>query len=89
MAKRQPKLDIEEMENQLGYKIDQSVYPEDDVRRFYSDLRPISGSLLDRTQVEVEAHSKQGRSKHIALVYETLPDHGVPQVRSSCFWKRS
>ena len=85
MAKRQPKLTIEEMEEELGYKVDESIYPEEDVRRFSSDLSPIPESLLERTQVEVKANSKQKKSICDALIHQTLPNPGTSHVSNPNF----
>ena len=85
MAKRQPKLTIEEMEEELGYKVDESIYPEEDFRRFFSDLSPIPESLLEKTQVEVKANSKQKKSNSDALIHQALPNPGTSHVSNSNF----
>jgi hypothetical protein len=80
MAKRQPGFTLEEMEDELGYKIDPTIYPEDDIRRFYSDLSPIPDSLLGKTQVELKAYARRRRSNRGALMRQTLPSTGTSLV---------
>ncbi len=81
MAKRKPILTLEEMERTLGYKIDSSNYPDEGLKRFYSDLRPVPNSVYGRTEKEFEEHEKQRSFDEDKIISEkVLPDFGVPQV---------
>ncbi|KAF4633969.1 hypothetical protein G7Y89_g4145 [Cudoniella acicularis] len=61
------------MEGKLGYKIDPLNYPHEVVERFYSDLRPVSNSVYERTKTEFEEYERQGSLKE----HKTVPgqDH--------------
>ncbi|OAF55793.1 hypothetical protein VC83_07744 [Pseudogymnoascus destructans] len=86
MAKRKPTLTLVEMERKLGYRIDSSNYPEESVKRFYSDLRPVPSSVYERTKAEFEEHEKQRSAKADDIILEEmLPDfdiidHGLESV---------
>jgi hypothetical protein len=81
MAKRKPTLTLMEMESKLGYKIDSLKYPDEGVKRFYSDLRPIPQSVYERTQREFEELQKQKSCKEDEAILESvLPEFGVPRV---------
>ena len=56
MAKRKPTLTLVEMERKPGYEIDSLNYPDDGVKRFYSDLRPVPNSVYERTKKGFEEH---------------------------------
>jgi hypothetical protein len=69
------------MERKLEYKIDSSSYADEDVKRFYSDLRPVlivstrepkrnSRSMNIRRFIK---HMRQSRTM-------SLPEFGVPKV---------
>ena len=72
MAKRKPTLTLVEMERKLGYEIDSLNYPDDGVKRFYSDLRPVPNSVYERTKREFEEHENPQ--------LRDLPEFGVSQV---------
>lgn len=81
MAKRKPTLTLVEMERKLGYKIDSLNYPDEGVKRFYSDLRPVPNSVYERTKKEFKEHEKQRFCKEDETISEKVfPDFGVPQV---------
>jgi hypothetical protein len=48
MAKREPTLTILDMEAKLRCKADSLVYPTETVKRFYSDLRPVSDGIEEK-----------------------------------------
>lgn len=50
MAKREPTLTILEMETKLRCKADSLVYPTETVKRFYSDLRPVSDGIEEKSK---------------------------------------
>jgi hypothetical protein len=81
MAKRKPTFTLVEMERKLGYKIDSLNYPDDGVKRFYSDLRPVPDSVYERTKKEFEEHEKQRFcNEDEAISEKVLLDFGVSQV---------
>jgi hypothetical protein len=81
MAKRKPTFTLEEMEMTLGYKVDSSSYPNESVKRFYSDLRPVPNSAYERTKREFEEYEKQRYRKDYKTISEKiLPEWGVSQV---------
>ena len=81
MAKRKPTLTFMEMERKLGYKIDSLNYPDEAVKRFYSDLRPVPSSVYERIKTELEEHEKQRfRKKYETTSEKVLPEFGAPQV---------
>ncbi|KAL8760132.1 MAG: hypothetical protein Q9199_000269 [Rusavskia elegans] len=45
------------MESKLGYKIDNSNYPNDTTKRFYSSLRLVPESIYERTVEEIDAYT--------------------------------
>ncbi|TGO45830.1 hypothetical protein BCON_0362g00070 [Botryotinia convoluta] len=67
MAKRKPILTVMEMEKELGYKIDDLNHPDNCVKRFYSDLRPVLDNVYERTKKEFEEHEKQRFRKDTML----------------------
>jgi hypothetical protein len=81
IAKRKPTLTLVEMERKLGYKIDSLNYPDEGVKRFYSDLRPVPSSVYERTRKEFKEHEERRFCKEDETILEkVLPDFGVPQV---------
>ncbi len=81
MAKRRPMLTLVEMERKLGYSIDASNYPNDGEKRFYSDLRPVSTNVYERTKKEFEAYEERmSRKGHETSSDLVLPELGVGQV---------
>ena len=58
MAKRVPIVSLVEMKRELGYTIDSLNHPVENVERFYSDLRPVSSGVYQRTKREFEEHEK-------------------------------
>ncbi len=69
------------MERKLGYSIDASNYPDDGVKRFYSDLRPVPTSVYERTKKEFEAYEEQTSHKEYKTSSElVLPELGVAHV---------
>lgn len=63
MAKPEPRLSIQEMESEVGYKI--PTYPQEEKLRFYSDLHIVPRSGYDRFKKEYE------RLK--------IPDYSIPK----------
>lgn len=59
MAKAKPSLTLVEMESKLGYKVDSLNYPDESSKRFYSDLRPISNSIYEKTREEFEEYERK------------------------------
>ena len=83
MAKRKPTLTLEEMERELGYKVDPLIHPTESVERFYSDLSPVPTSAYEKTKREFEHHGKRKYRKGFeAISEEVLPELGVAKVRS-------
>lgn len=46
-----------QMESKLGYKIDNSNYPNDTTKRFYASLRLVPESIYERTVEEIDAYT--------------------------------
>jgi len=72
MAKLKPTFTLAEMERKLGYKIDNLNYPDDCVKRLYSDLRPVLHDIYERTKKEFEEHEKQ-RFRKDTIIEKDLP----------------
>lgn len=81
MAKCKPTLTLEEIERKLGYQIGSLNYPDEGVKRFYSDLRPVPRSVYERSKKEFEEYERRRFCKEDETISEkVLPDFGVPQV---------
>ena len=81
MAKARPSLTLLEMEAKLGYKLDSLNYPDEHLKRFYSDLRPVPRSIYQRTKEEFEEFEKQRYRKDLATISEEfLPESGLVKV---------
>lgn len=78
MAKAKPSLTLK---SKLGYEVDSSTYPEESSTRFYSDLRPIPSSTLEKCRVEFEEYEKEiYRKDKKTISREVLPDLNVVKV---------
>lgn len=81
MAKAKPSLTIVEMESKLGYKVDSLTCPEENAKRFYSNLRLVPNSTYERTKEEFEVYEKKRYHKdYITISEKVLPELGVVQV---------
>ena len=81
MAKAKPSLTLVEMESKLGYKVDSLTYPDESVKRFYSDLRLVPNSNYEKTKEEIEMYEKKKYRKGYNTISEkVLPELGVVQV---------
>lgn len=72
MAKAKPSLTIAEMESKLGYKVDSLTYPEENAKRFYSNLRPVSNSIYEKTKEEFEVYEKKRYHKDYITIFEKV-----------------
>ena len=87
MAKRKPILTLEEMERELGYKVDSVTYPVEGVERFYSDFRPVRVCAYEKTKKEFEEHEKKKHCKvYEPISMNILPKFGVSQVIMPLMW---
>lgn len=78
MAKAKPSLTLK---SNLGYKVDSSTYPEESSTRFYSDLRSIPSSTLEKSRAEFEEYEKEIYRKDKKIISrEVLPDLNVVKV---------
>jgi len=78
MAKRKPTRTLHEMEMELGYQINSSIYPAEAKTRFYSDLSPIPDGIYDKTKREFE---ELKRRKHdLATTKEQILTASVFEV---------
>jgi hypothetical protein len=81
MAKAKPSLTLVEMESKLGYKVDSLAYPDESVKRFYSDLEPMPSSVYEKTRKEFEEYEKKTYGKRYDTISEkVLPELGGVQV---------
>ena len=81
MAKAKPSLTLVEMESRLGYKVDSLTYPDESLKRFYSDLRPVPNSIYEKTKVEFEEYEKEMYRKDGKSISEkALPELNVVKV---------
>lgn len=72
MAKQRPVVTLLEMQKELGFQVE---LPNDETRKdeqFYSDLSPVSNSLLDRTEKELQEHRRQKKYQERHAVLELL-----------------
>jgi len=86
MAKRRHTLALEEMEAELGYKIDLFNYPDESVRTFYSDLRLVQNNVYERTKRNSRSMKSKGirYRKRDAISEKVLPDLGIEVSRPQC-----
>ena len=81
MAKAKPSLTLVEMESRLGYKVDSLTYPDESLKRFYSDLRPVPNSIYEKTKVEFEEYKKEMYRKDEKSISEkALPELNIVKV---------
>ena len=81
MAKARISLTLLEMEFQLGYKVDSLTYPNEHLKRFYSDLRQVPQSAYQRTREEFEElERKRYRGEFAKAPDESLQKMGLVQV---------
>jgi hypothetical protein len=85
MAKRRPRLTLEEMEKRLGYSVGLVNYYRHCTKRFYSDLTPVPDDIYERTEIELSEHAKQQYSRSELVSDEILPSIDKPQVRPTSF----
>lgn len=78
MAKRRQLPTLEQIESQLGYKIDYLDNVDEDVLTFYSDLTPVPKSSYERALRELDEIRKQKVQE--AISSHELPLRGAPKV---------
>lgn len=78
MAKARTSLTLLEMEAQLRYNADSLMYPNEYLKRFYSDLRSVPSSASQRTRDEFEELERKRRD-HVT----TTSDQSLQKVQVS------
>jgi len=81
MAKAKPSLTLTAMESKLGYRVDSLAYPCDDIKRFYSNLRPVPNSAYEKLEEEFEVYKKKiCLEGYSTILEEVSPELDIIQV---------
>ena len=72
MAKAKPSPTIVEIESELGYKVDSETYPDENLKRFYSDLRPIPNNPYGKARKEFEEYKERTSRKDGKTISEKV-----------------
>ncbi|KAL9611963.1 MAG: hypothetical protein Q9167_003403 [Letrouitia subvulpina] len=84
MAKVKPLPTLVEMESKLGYKVDLRTYPDESLKRFYSDLRLVPYSTYEKTRREYEEYERKTyRKNDEAISGKSLPESDIVKLQSA------
>ena len=80
IAKRKPTLTLLGIKKKLEYKINPLTYPNEAIKRFYSNLRPIPNSAYKRTKKEYKKFIRNYYSRHESVIKENFPGFSKNKV---------
>lgn len=79
MAKLEPTFTLEEMEENLGYKVGASNRPGDTENRFYSNLRPVPGDAYEL----IKKDHREFITRKLNESSDRIPDGVLPKPGQS------
>ena len=83
MAKARPRLTLQDMERQLGFRIEPSKDHDINEERFFTDLQPVPKDVFGLTEIEFSALQKSHVPKDQIISKSLLLTTGNTQVHLS------